>query len=263
MLDKLLKMDSVLLTIKAQIAKYTAIFEADGEIDAAERAILNALEADAKLVEAKLGKVIVKAKAAEEVVTKKAAGGMEEVAAVPLMSGEENGMNTEEEDITNEDWPPTSEELKARFRDSYTGSFVPDIKKKVEKLPPTQEGVNKVFEKLRKWDWMLLKDKYIGKEGIAHVELKIIFATVRVVDLSQEPNNTEALFNEWREMESSKYFAEGGANPFVDGVVFDPGMPRIAPYQGTAVRIDIIDGSGNPTGKCFFINVALEVAVNQ
>ena len=108
MLDKLLKMDSVLLTIKAQIAKYTALFEADGEIDATERAFLNALEEDAKRVDEKLGKVIEKAKAAatekpvtiektealavEEVaVTEKAAGGMEELEAVPVMSGEEKG----------------------------------------------------------------------------------------------------------------------------------------------------------------------------
>jgi hypothetical protein len=44
MLDKLLKMDSVLLTIKAQIAKYKALFAAEGTIDAAEQAFLDALE---------------------------------------------------------------------------------------------------------------------------------------------------------------------------------------------------------------------------
>ena len=63
MLDKLLKMDSALLTIKAQIAKYTALFAADGTIDATEQAFLNALEEDAKRIDEKLGKVIVKAKA--------------------------------------------------------------------------------------------------------------------------------------------------------------------------------------------------------
>jgi hypothetical protein len=65
MLDKLLKMDTALLTIKTQIAKYKALFEADGTIDASEQAILDEMEANVKLIEPKLGKVIEKAKAVD------------------------------------------------------------------------------------------------------------------------------------------------------------------------------------------------------
>jgi hypothetical protein len=58
MLDKLLKMDTALLTIKTQITKYKALFKADGTIDVAEQAFLDALEADAIRVDEKLVKVI-------------------------------------------------------------------------------------------------------------------------------------------------------------------------------------------------------------
>ena len=137
MLDKLLKMDSALLTIKAQIAKYTALFAADGTIDATEQAFLNALEEDAKRIYEKLGKVIVKAKAVsneksattekteelaveEVVVTVKAADGMEELEAIPVMSGEEKGSGIEIE-------VPMAENMSKEYFESIVVSvdFVP------------------------------------------------------------------------------------------------------------------------------------------
>ncbi len=147
MLDKLLKMDSVLLTIKAQIAKYTALFEADGEIDATERAFLNALEADVKLIEPKLGKLMAKVKEITTVTEKTeeiAAVGVEKTTAagemeVVVVGGAEN----EFEGIAL-DKGESSEKIRYNFK-----KLLEEYKKACKDGSLTEEKAKELIEKMQ------------------------------------------------------------------------------------------------------------------